>query len=198
MFFLLFQNNKVVSDSSSTIHKRNTRWRPVDDGEISCTANNLVINDWLCQSVIFSTITKLIDNFISVGSGCNVHHVMSLSISFAPYWPMQGSSYIPTSKQLLRKQLVLSIQNLDDNYCILYAILSQLHPLNREDHPSRPQKHIKFMSELNYEGLEFLMKSLRCLSSRRWTLIFLSIYYFMKIAIHFHFITAYTESVNIA
>ena len=51
-----------------------------------------------------TTIMNLIDNFVSVGSGWKVHHVMFLSISFAPYRPMQGSSYSPTSKELLRKQ----------------------------------------------------------------------------------------------
>ena len=102
-----------------------------------------------------STIMNLIDNFVSVRSGWKVHHVMSLSISFAPYRPMQGSSYIPTPSELLRKQAVLNIQNFDDNYCKLYAILAHIHPLTREDHQSRPQKYMKFMSELNYEGLEF-------------------------------------------
>ena len=101
---------------------------------------------------------NLIDNFVSVGSGWKVHHVMSLSISFAPYRPMQCSSCIPTPNELLRKQAVLNIQNLDDNYCVLDAMLAHIHPFTREDHPSRPQKYIKFMSELNYEGLEFPLK----------------------------------------
>ena len=71
---------------------------------------------------------------------------------------MKCSSYIPTRKELLRKQALLNIQNFDDNYCILYVILAHIHPLNREGHPSRHQKHIKFMSELNYEWSEFLLK----------------------------------------
>ena len=37
-------------------------------------------------------------------------------------------------------------------------ILAHIHSLTREDHPSRPQKYIKFMSKLNYEGLEFPLK----------------------------------------
>ena len=105
-----------------------------------------------------SIIMNLIDNFVSVGSGWNVHHVMSLTISFAPYRPMQGSSYIHTPKKLLRKQAVLNIQNLGDNYCILYAILARIHPLTIVSNPTRPQKYIKFMGELNYEGLEFSLK----------------------------------------
>ena len=90
------------------------------------------------------TIMNLINNFVSVGSGWKVHHVMSLSISFVPYRPMQGSSYIPTPNELLRKQAVLNIQNLDDNYCILYLILAHIHPLARDDHPSRPKNYRKF------------------------------------------------------
>ena len=96
---------------------------------------------------------NLIDNFSSVGSGWKVQQVMTLTISCAPYRQMQGSSYMTTPKELLRKQAVLNIQNLDDNYCILYAILAHVHQFIREDHPSGPQKYIKFMSELNYEDV---------------------------------------------
>ena len=87
------------------------------------------------KELFLSTIMNLIDNFVSVGSGWIVHHVMSLSVSFAPYRPMQGSSYIHTPKELLRKQAVLNIQNFDDNYCILYAILSRIRPVGRNSHP---------------------------------------------------------------
>ena len=101
---------------------------------------------------------NLIDNFVSVGSRWKVHHVMSLSFSFAPYLQMQGISYILTIKELPRKQAVLNVQHFDDNYCILYAILAYIHSLTREDHPIRTQKYMKFMSDLNYEGLEFHLK----------------------------------------
>ena len=101
---------------------------------------------------------NLIDNFVSVGSGWKVHHVMSLSISFARYRPVPGSSYIPTANELLRKQAVLNIQNFDDNYCIHYAILAHIHPLSSVNNPTRNYKYIKFMSELNYEELEFPLK----------------------------------------
>ena len=40
---LLFYNHKAVSNSSSTIHKRNHWWQPVDGSEIQCIANKLVI-----------------------------------------------------------------------------------------------------------------------------------------------------------
>ena len=83
---------------------------------------------------------------------------MSLSISFAPYRPMQTSSYIHTPNELLRKQAVLNIQNFDDNYCTLYAILAHIHHVGRNSHPEFPQKYSKFMVELNYEGLEFPLK----------------------------------------
>ena len=101
---------------------------------------------------------NLIDNFVSIGSGRIVHHVMSLSISFAPYRPIQGSSYIHTPNELLRKQAVLNIQNFGDNYCILYAILAHIHHVGRNSHLELPQKYSKFMAELNYEGLEFSPK----------------------------------------
>ena len=79
-----------------------------------------------------NTIMNLIDNFVSVGSGWKIHHVMSLPISFAPYRSMPGGSYVPTTKELLRKKAVLNIQNFDDNYCILCAILAtSIHLLDR-------------------------------------------------------------------
>ena len=83
---------------------------------------------------------------------------MSLSISFAPYRPIQCSSYIHTRNELLRKQAVLNIQNFDDNYCTLYAILAHIHPVGRNSQPELPQKYSKFMAEFNYDGLEFPLK----------------------------------------
>ena len=71
---------------------------------------------------------------------------------------MQDSSYNHTSNELPRKQYVLNIQNFDDNYCILYAILAHIHPVGRNSHPELPQKYSKFMAKLIYEGLEFPLK----------------------------------------
>ena len=71
---------------------------------------------------------------------------------------MLGTSYIHTPNELRRKQAVLNIQNLDDNYCILCAILAHIHPVERNSHPELPQMYSKFMAELNYEELEFPLK----------------------------------------
>ena len=101
--------------------------------------------------VIFEHYYELDRQFCINWLRMKLHHVMSLSISFAHYRQMQGSSYIPTPNELVRKPVVLNTQNLDDNYCILYAILAHIHPLTRDDHPNRPQKYIQFLSELNSE-----------------------------------------------
>ena len=53
---------------------------------------------------------------------------------------------------------MLNIQNFDDSYCILYAILAHIHPVGRNNHPELPQKYSKLMAELNYERLEFPVK----------------------------------------
>ena len=65
------------------------------------TLSSMTDND---KESFLSAITNLIDNFVSFVSRWKVHHVMSLSISFAPYQPMQGSSYIHIPNELLRKQ----------------------------------------------------------------------------------------------
>ena len=80
-----------------------------------------------------------------------IHFLCALSIDARQF-------LYSTPKELLSKQVVLNIQNLDDNYGILYAVLAHIHPLTREDHPSRPQKYIKFMSDLNYDELKFPLK----------------------------------------
>ena len=106
-----------------------------------------------------NTIMNLIDNFVSVGSGWKVHHVMSLSISFASYRPMQGSSYIYIPNELLRKQAVLNIFKMSTIItAYFYAILANIHPVGRNSHPKLAQNYSKFMAELKYEGLEFPLK----------------------------------------
>ena len=142
------------------------------------------------------TIMNLLNNFVSVGSGWNVHRVMFLSISFAPYWPMQGSSYIHTPNELFRKQVVLNIQNCDDNYCILYAILAHIHPAERNTHPELPEKYSKFMVKLSYEGLKFPLKITDVSKLEKMNPVISINVLFMRIAILFHFITALTETVK--
>ena len=133
---------------------------------------------------LFSTIMNLIDNFVSVGSGWKVDHMMSLSISFATYRPLQGSSYIPTPNELLRKQAVLNIQIFDDNYCIIYAILANIHPVGRNSRPELLQNTQSLWQNLTMKDYSFYWRSLIFLSWRRWILIFPSMYYFVTIAIH--------------
>ena len=53
---------------------------------------------------------------------------------------------------------MLNIQNFDDNYCILYAILAHIHPVGRNSHPELQQKCLMFMVEISYERLNIPLK----------------------------------------
>ena len=140
----------MVSDTSSTIHQRNAD--QVTEARFRVPPTILSSTSDYDNESFLSTIMNLIDNFVPFGSGWKVDHVMSLSISFAP----DARQFIYSNSNRVNKETSCSeYSNLDDNYCILYAILAHIHPLTSVDNPTRPQKCIRFLSKLNYEGLEF-------------------------------------------
>ena len=170
-------NNVVLDSLSTTFYKNSWRW-PVDGGEISCTVNSIVINDRIRQSRFGAQMnTVMIDNFVSLTvdgfiSWWRFYHVMSLSIYFSSR-PSQGSSYISTPKELLRKQAVSNIQIFDDNYCILYAILAHIHPVGRNDHPELLQNYwcylyIKIAGAVNQWWLPGILRNVAVII-RNWS-----------------------------
>ena len=85
-------------------------------------------------------------NFLSVGSGWQFDSVQSLAISLYTFRPTVGAgSCIQTPKSIYSKG-VLNIQNLNDDCCILWCILTHIHRVNK--HAVRTSKYDPFVHEL--------------------------------------------------
>ena len=82
--------------------------------------------------------------------------------------------------ELLGKQAVLNIQNFNDNYCILYAIFAHIHPVEEIVIWNMRKSTQSLWQNLIMNDWSFPWWSLKCLRSRRWTLMFPSMYYFYE------------------
>ena len=96
-----------------------------------------------------------IENFNSRGSNWVVESVLDFRITFAPYRPAQGTSFIPTPREIALKKAILNIQNLYSEKCFIYSVLAALHPVDHKQRPSRTCHYSRYLNELNTDGLSF-------------------------------------------
>jgi len=101
--------------------------------------------------------TSAVENFNKRGSNWIVDLVVDFQIMLAPYRPMQGSTFIPTPKEIEKKKAIVNIQNRSDNMCFLWSVLAGIHPVDRERIPNRLTHYKPHLHELNTTGLSFPM-----------------------------------------
>lgn len=99
--------------------------------------------------------TSAVENFNKRGSNWIVDVVVDFQITLAPYRPMQGSTFIPTPKQIRNKKAIVNVQNRSDNVCFLWSVLAGIHPV--EHNPHRLTLYKPHLHELNTTGLCFPM-----------------------------------------
>ena len=92
--------------------------------------------------------------FEAEGSGWNLESVNYMELFSAVYKPLEGSSYIPTPKEIINTRSVLNVQNKDEK-CVLWSILAALHPVEHGGHANRVDKYRQYADELNMDGVEF-------------------------------------------
>jgi len=80
-----------------------------------------------------------VDNFNRRGSGWIMRAIDEMVISYTPWRPLQGSSFIKTPEYIAKKHATVNIDNKDDN-CFLYSVLAGLH-IDNKVHPSRVAQH---------------------------------------------------------
>ena len=66
---------------------------------------------------------------------------------------MRGSSYIELPAFIWKKHACVNVQNFDDDQCFKRAVLSVLHPVQRN--PGRLPNYQQHKNELNFEGIAF-------------------------------------------
>ena len=86
------------------------------------------------------------------GSGWYFKEVISFEIHTVVYKPMKGSSYIPLSEFIKRKNAIINIKNKDDK-CFLWSILRYLHP--KQSHEERGSDLREYENDLNFKENRF-------------------------------------------
>ena len=66
---------------------------------------------------IASEFLSAIENFNTRGSNWVVECLVDFRITYAPYRPTQGSSFIPTPREIALKRAIVNVQN-DDELCL--------------------------------------------------------------------------------
>jgi len=136
--------------------------RTTPDGDVQHTKARFrtqpdVISD--TSNVSFDRIagefSSSIQNFNDRGSNWRVESVLHFRITFAPFRPAQGSSFIPTPHEIAIKKAIINVQNYDDELCFLWSILAAIHSVRSEQNPSRQYHYKRYLSELNVTGLSF-------------------------------------------
>ena len=89
------------------------------------------------------------------GSGWYFKEVSSLEIHINDYKQIKGSSYTPLTDFLIRKKVIINMEN-KDNKCFLWSILRYLHPI--EKHETRLTDIRKYENDLNLKGIDFPVK----------------------------------------
>ena len=108
----------------------------------------------------YDKITGSVDKFLRKGSGYVFDGIHDVCLHVFRYSPLAGGSYFPLPAKLKKKQCLLNHQN-DDNYCLIYCLLSSIFPELSDkisvDH------FMNYMNVLNFKGIEFPV-DLRALS----------------------------------
>ena len=104
---------------------------------------------------ILIEILSSIDNFSSRGSNWCLSRIIHFSLTFAPFRPTQGSSFIKTPSKIKAKKAIINVQNRHDNFCFLYSILAALYPVDSKRGPHRTHHYKHHLNEFNTKGLSF-------------------------------------------
>jgi len=97
-----------------------------------------------------------VDNFNRRGSGWVMRAIDEMVISYTPWRPLQGSSFIKTPDYIAKKRATVNIDNKDSN-CFLYSILAGLR-IDDQKHSNAVEQYKRRLGEINYAGLEMPMK----------------------------------------
>lgn len=103
-----------------------------------------------CQSKIMNAV----DKFTRQGSGWIFEEIDDICLHVTKYFPCSGgSTYLPLPPEFHNKRCLLNIQNVDDDYCIMYCLLAALYPhLNNSISPS---DYLSFIDKLNFNNIDF-------------------------------------------
>jgi len=112
-------------------------YRTTVDGELQQTTARFrtspnVLSDAATVDMddVVREFTSAVENFNKRGSNWIVD-LVDFQITLVPYRPMQGSTFIPTPKEIRNKHAIVNIQNRSDNLCFLWSVLAGIHNIKR-------------------------------------------------------------------
>ena len=97
-------------------------------------------------------LNERIDDWLAVGSGFRMSTVVYLQCDVIKYDPIKGSSFIELPLKFKNKKAIINVKN-DDNQCFKWAILSALHPVDKD--AQLVSKYTQYNDELDFTGLSF-------------------------------------------
>ena len=112
------------------------------------------LKDWFNTNVKDPILTKM-EEFQEKDSGWTLVSIINLEININKFTQILGSSFLELPEPIRRKQACINVKNKDDDQCFMQAVLSALHLVDFKNHPYRISKYKDFVSELNFDGIEF-------------------------------------------
>lgn len=86
------------------------------------------------------------------GSGWSLHEIKALIINNNKHQMFSGATHIDLPKFINNKKAVINVKN-SDNECFRWAVLSALHP--KDKNPQRVSNYYPFKNELNLTNMTF-------------------------------------------
>lgn len=113
-----------------------------------------VLSDFFNKSVIIPIKNKIEDGELR-GSNFSLSRILELNIQISSFEPLAGSSYIKTPEALQHKHGIVNVQNVNDELCFHYAVLSAIYTPTEQAH--RVSNYAQMISDqvLNFTGIKF-------------------------------------------
>ena len=105
-------------------------------------------------------ILESLAKYQKLGSGWRLLSIEMLEIFITKFKPLNGKSYKPFPKVIVKKKAVINMEN-DDDQCFKWAVTRALNPTDRdsERNPNRITKILKTQAEkYNWDDIEFPTK----------------------------------------
>lgn len=107
---------------------------------------------WFDVNIVHVCKVRL-DEFMAVESGWSLHAIDSLHIYNNYHEPIRGSSYIELPRNIALKNAIVNVQNLNDEMCFMWAVLSAIHDV--QENPENVGSYMEFMDQLDFSGIRF-------------------------------------------
>ncbi|XP_051168414.1 uncharacterized protein LOC127286143 [Leptopilina boulardi] len=139
---------KFIKDSVNGIEKSELKTFIAKTEAILSTTP---LDEWYNVNIKQVTL-KRIEEFQQKESNWKLNSIERLEVNINKYNPMRASSYINLPSAINRKHACINVKNFD-NQCFKWAILSSLHPV--EKNAERVSKYKSYEGELNFTGIKF-------------------------------------------